>query len=210
MDLGTLATIWIYPVKSLRGEARQRIAVTQEGLAGDRASALFVRDGHARAGKTFRGKEHERLHLAASTSQAQTLAGERGIATEIRAEGRYFDDAPVSLLFDRWLDDVSAHVGYPVEPQRYRSNFFVHAAPGFSYGEAALEGASVALGDVLLRVRYGIERCVATTYDQQGGASDPEILRYVATQRGNLMGVYCDVLRAGDVCVGDTLRLLER
>ena len=39
-----------------------------------------------------------------------------------------------------------------------------------------------------------IERCVVTTYDPDGGASDPRILRYVAQERKTWMGIYCDVV----------------
>lgn len=204
VQIGTLERIWRYPVKSLRGIALEHVAVEPDGLRGDRTSALFVTGGHARSGKTLRGKEHNRLHLIDDADTAIADAAGRGIATVAHDdEARYFDDAPVSLIVDQWLDGLNAHVGYPVEPSRFRPNFFVRASAGFEGAENALIGATVALGEVRMRVRCGIGRCVAITYHPGGDPADPQILRYVANERANLMGVYCDVVRAGRARAGD-------
>lgn len=76
--------------------------------------------------------------------------------------------------------------------------------------EAMLTGRELQLGEVTLRVRYPIERCVVPSYDPGGGGSDPRILRYVAQARSNWMGIYCDVPRAGIARTGDSLVLIER
>ncbi len=211
MEIGTLERIWRYPVKSLRGEALDEVTVESDGLAGDRTRALVVREGHPRRGKTYRGKEDERLHLGADPLHATGAARERGVELVLRDDaGRYFDDAPVSLIVDRWLAGVSAHVGFALEPERFRPNLFVHAAPTMHLVEDDLTGRALCCGEVRLRVRYPIERCVTTTYDQTTGASTPEVLRYLAQQRSTWMGVYCDVLRAGTVRIGDSLGFAER
>ncbi|MDE2481284.1 MAG: MOSC domain-containing protein [bacterium] len=211
MEIGTLARIWRYPVKSLRGEALYDVAIDADGLEGDRTRALLVRDGHSRLGKPYRGKEDERLHLTGDVRAALASARERGVALDLDdEEPRYFDDAPVSLIVDRWLEGVSAHVGYAVEPERFRPNLFATAPPEMRLHEADLTGREIALGEVRMRVRYPIKRCVTTTYDQRTGESDPEILRYVAQARESWMGIYCDVLRAGTVRIGDALALVER
>jgi uncharacterized protein YcbX len=209
-QIGTLERIWRYPVKSLRGQSLESVAVGASGLPGDRASALFVREGHARVGKTLRGKEHDRLHLHDDPTTAADDAASRGIVTQTRNEAEhYFDDAPISLIVDRWLDGLSRHVGYAVEPERFRPNFFVRAAADFSGEEGSLAGAELVLGEVRLKVRCGIERCVAITYHPHGEPADPRILRYVANEHATLMGIYCDVLRAGVARVGDSV-LAER
>jgi uncharacterized protein YcbX len=139
-------------------------------------------------------------------------AHERGVNVELeeRPAEPFVDDAPVSIIVDKWLRGLSAYVGYDVGFERFRPNFFVTSREGFSLTEEAMTGREAALGDVLLRVRYPIERCVVTTYDQAGGESDPEILSYVARERSAWMGVYCDVLRAGIVRIGDSFSLVER
>ena len=207
MQIGTLRAIRRYPVKSLRGEALDECAVLASGLEGDRVAALITQEG-PRAGKPYRGKEDDRLHQLSSPADALALAP----ATHLeQSDGEaFFDDAPVSLIVDRWLDGLSSFVGYRVEFERFRPNFYVEADPGIAIDEAMLTGRELQLGEVTLRVRYPIERCVVPTYDLNGGAADPRILRYVAQARSNWMGIYCDVPRAGIARTGDSLALIER
>jgi uncharacterized protein YcbX len=207
MRIGTLRAIRRYPVKSLHGNALDACVVLPTGLEGDRASALIADDG-PRAGKPYRGKEDDRLHRLTDADEALSLVPSATLAQS--DDGGFFDDAPVSLIVDRWLDGVSSFVGYRVEFERFRPNFYVEAEPGVAIDEAALTGRELRLGEVTLRVRYPIERCVVPTYDLNGGDADPRILRYVAQARSNWMGIYCDVPRAGIARTGDSLELIER
>jgi len=51
-SLGTVAGLWRYPVKSLRGEALERVAIGPGGIPGDRAFALRdARDGRILSAK---------------------------------------------------------------------------------------------------------------------------------------------------------------
>ncbi|HTU83106.1 MAG TPA: MOSC domain-containing protein [Candidatus Acidoferrales bacterium] len=208
MTIGTVGAIWRYPVKSLAAQPLERADVSTSGLAGDRERALWVRTGHARAGKTYRGKENDRLHLARDGAAALGVAAAAGVDAELRDGERFFDAAPVSVLVDRWLRELGEYVGYAVEPLRFRPNLFVRAEPSFEQGEAQLVGAELMVGSVRLRVREPIERCVVTTYDPKGGDADPRILRFVAQSRNTWMGVYCDVLEPGTLALGDTLSRL--
>jgi uncharacterized protein YcbX len=83
MLIGTLAAIWRYPTKSLKGESLEAAEVTRAGLTGDRTAAFVVRAGHAREGKAYRGKEHEGLHLTEDTAAAARLGAERGVEVEL-------------------------------------------------------------------------------------------------------------------------------
>jgi uncharacterized protein YcbX len=206
MQIGILDTVWRYPTKSLHFEALEEAAIDLDGIRGDRTGALVVTSGHVREGKTYRGTEHDRFHLTGDREAARALAAERGVRTEYREGARFFDAAPVSIVLDSWLADLSAHVGYDVEPIRFRPNLFVRAASGFTVLEDDLTDWELELGSARLRVRTPIERCVVTTYDPDGGESDPRILRFVAQQRKAWMGVYCDVVTAGTVRPGDELR----
>ncbi|MFN2450251.1 MAG: MOSC domain-containing protein [Candidatus Baltobacteraceae bacterium] len=210
--LGRIDALWIYPVKSLAPVALKQTRIEREGLPGDRERALIVRDGHARIGKTYRGKEHNLLHLGADPQDALSLAAGRGVTAtlETNTAERFFDARPVSLLFDRWVDEASRGLSLELDPQRWRPNVFVRAAADFTELENDLVGAAIEAGDALLRVCETIDRCVTTSYDVQTGEPDPAVLRYVAQERDNVMGVYCVVERAGNVCVGEDLRLRAR
>ena len=207
MLIGTLDAVRRYPVKSLRAESLQCAHVMPDGIEGDRTSALFVGAGHVRVGKTYRGKENDRLHLIADEEAARASAASRGVAVDVRRGEHFFDDAPISIVVDRWLDELRAHLGYAVEWERFRPNFFVTAQPAFAQTERELQGADLWLGSVRLRVRGPIERCVAITYHPGGEPNDPEILRFIAQERDACMGIYCDVLEPGRACVGDPVTL---
>jgi hypothetical protein len=210
MLLGTLACIRRFPVKSLRGEELDVVHVDAAGIPGDRAQRLVVQSGHSRVGEAYRGKEDARLHLTERVDEALSLAEARGITLRPESGEHFFDMAPISLMVDRWVDEVSAHVGYAVEPERFRPNFLVRAEEKFALREGDLQDAQIEIGEVRLRVRVANKRCVAITYHPEKDAPDPEILAYVARERAAILGVYCDVLRAGIARKGDSVRLLER
>jgi uncharacterized protein YcbX len=208
MLLGTLEAVRRYPIKSLRGVAVDSVKVEASGIPGDRAGALFALQG-AREGETYRGKEHDRLHLLRDPAAAQACAKERGVAVEVRQGEHFFDAAPISILVDAWLRELDAYVGYDVEWERFRPNFFVRN--GASSEPAPLEqtlvGELLQVGTVQLRVRSPIERCVTVNYHPLGESADPRILRFLAGERNAWMGIYCDVLEAGIARVGDPLTL---
>lgn len=205
MFIGRLDALQRYPVKSLRGEALGCVEIAATGIPGDRGSALVVRSGSARIGKTYRGKEHDRLHLLTDAAAATAAAAQRAVEVEVRRADHFFDDAPVSVLVDRWLEELSEHVGYEVEWERFRPNCFVRAAAEFSQTESELVDARLQLGTVRLRVRSPIERCVTVTYHPKGDPSDPRILRFLTQRRDACIGIYCDVLEPGFTHVGDPL-----
>jgi hypothetical protein len=209
MLIGTLEAVRRYPIKSLQGIALDSVKVEVSGIPGDRSGALFALQG-AREGKTYRGKEHDRLHLLRDASDAQASAEERGVAVEVRHGEHFFDDAPISILVDEWLRELDAHVGYNIEWERFRPNFFVRSGASAQPIplEQTLVGAQLQVGTARLGVRSPIERCVTVTYHPLGETADPRILRFLAEQRNAWMGIYCDVLEPGTASVGDPLILL--
>jgi uncharacterized protein len=206
-DLGKVANIWTYPVKSLHRVEHDIVAVQEDGLAGDRRAALYVNSEHARSGKTYRGKEDNRLHLIVEPDEARNAAESRGVDVEVRAGERYFDAGSVSLILDRWIEEVEQALGKSLDPLRWRPNFYVRSQATLK--EEDLVGKRLALGSVVLAVRKSIGRCVTTTYDQVTGDRDPDVLEFVARERDNRMGVYCDVERTGEVRRGDDVRIIE-
>jgi uncharacterized protein YcbX len=205
--LGTIENIWTYPVKSLHRVEHDVILVQTDGLAGDRRAAMYVNSEHPRTGQTYRGKENNLLHMIVEPDEARDAAESRGVDVEVRAGERYFDACPVSLILDRWIAEVEEALGTSLDPLRWRPNFYVRSQA--VHKEDELVGKRIALGSVILRVLKPIGRCVTTTYDQKTGESDPQVLRFVARERANQMGIYCDVERTGEVRSGDEVRILD-
>jgi uncharacterized protein YcbX len=210
--LGTLIRLWRYPVKSLKAEPLTAARLEADGIPGDRERALFVTSDHARAGKPYRGKEHHLLHTTNDCAAAVAFASARGVAVEVRGESgmHVFDAAPISLIFDSWIDEVALALGAALDPLRWRPNLYVRAASAFRGREADLVGSLLDLGDAQLRVSSTIKRCVTTTYDTNTGEPEHDVLLHVAQKRQNVLGVYCEVTAAGTARAGDLLRLRER
>lgn len=208
--IGRVAAIHRYPVKSLAGETLESVEIAADGIPGDRASALFVTSDHARTGKTYRGKEHNLLHLTSDTAHAVELANGDNVGVEVRSGSHYFDAAPISIVFDSWIDEISRGFGRPLDYRRFRPNFFVKAAEDFRMPERDLPGATIEIGEAVLSVRKAIVRCVTPTYDVETGEPSPEILRYLTQERESCFGIYGDVELTGAVRVGDPLRLRAR
>jgi len=211
MQIGTLTAIHRFPVKALRGEPLAAADVLADGIAGDRAAALVVVSaGHSRTGKTYRGKEHARLHTLTTVDGAVQAAAEAGIvAVREDTGGRYFDVHPISLIFDTWVTSLEALTGAPVEHVRFRPNLFAAAAPGFAGREADLVGRRLRIGNVELTVVKPIERCVTPSYDLETGERDRTLARALAVDLGNVMGIYCTVVQPGTLAAGDGIELLS-
>jgi MOSC domain-containing protein len=208
VPLGRLAGIWRYPVKSLAWEPLPTAEFDGRGMLGDRAAALFVTTPERpRSGKTLRGKEQPRFHTLADAAAAQRVADETALELEVRDEGPYFDAAPVSLVFDQWLDELEALCGMVCEPLRFRPNLFARALQPLP-PEAGLSGVRLRIGSALLQVSRPIVRCVTPSYDLVTAESSQELLRTLVQKRNNLMGVYCTVESPGSVTLGDTLEVL--
>ena len=124
-----------------------------------------------------------------------------------RTQPRWFDARPVSVLLDLWVRDVEALVGEPLDPLRWRPNLYVTALPDFAKREADLVGSALRAGGVVLRVVATNRRCITPTYDVATGDALPIVLEAVATQRANVVGVYCEVEVPGEVALGDIVRL---
>jgi uncharacterized protein YcbX len=205
--LGTVAALYRYPVKSLRGEPLEHAEVESDGFAGDRSRALFVRTaGHAREDKTYRGKEHRLLHTVGAVGDAQALARDAGVRVESAGERpHYFDLEPVSIVFDTWVRELEALAGHAVEPLRFRPNIVVAAERSFAAAESELVGARLTVGSVAFDVVAPITRCVTPSYDLASGEPDRDLQRTLVAERGNLMGVYCRVVAPGTIHRGDAI-----
>lgn len=203
MHLGRVTHLYRYPTKSLAAEELQAAEVAPDGFENDRIQALHVASGgHARTGKPYRGKEDNQLHLLARIDDAIALGKRRGLELSPAGAGRHFDAAPVSLILDTWLRDAGVRCGIELEPLRFRPNIVVAADAAFVEGEAALVGAELRIDGVRLRVIDQIRRCVTPTYDVRTGESNPAILRTIAQERENVMGVYCTVQVPGRIVLG--------
>jgi uncharacterized protein YcbX len=132
-------------------------------------------------------------------------AGSRGVQLAERSRGPYHFSLPISLIFDCWIAEVEASVGEALDARRWRPNLYARAAAGVNFSESDLVWEEITVGSAVLRVVKPIKRCVVPSYDLHGGPRIPEVQSSVVRERANVMGVYCEVVSAGEVQIGATL-----
>ena len=232
MQLGTVARLARYPVKSMLGEVLERAVVEHRGLAGDRSWALREPDGRLGSGKTsdrFR-RVDGLLHLRAGYDGAvpvvtaadgtryrgddpdvhAALSARLGRPLTLTAETDrpHHDDGPVHLVTTASLRAASALVGREVDWRRTRANVVV-AVPGDGWPEDAWVGRTVRLGDgVRLRVVAPMPRCAMVSAEQAGLARDAEVLRALTQHHDGMLGVLAEVVAPGTLAVGDGVELV--
>ena len=210
MPLGTISALWTYPIKALAPRAHRRVLVASDGLAGDRERALFVdTPEHRRFGKTLRGKENALLHTAAELERGVMIAELGGADVTLSEPARYFDAAPVSIVLDRWVHECERLAGVPIDVQRFRPNVVITADPAFVQCEAETIGATITIGAIELRIVDAIVRCVTPAYDLETGETNAAILRAVANDRKNILGIYAEVVHPGEIALDDPVELTQ-
>ncbi|MEU0602894.1 MOSC domain-containing protein [Streptomyces sp. NPDC006393] len=226
--------IWRYPVKSVGGEPLTAAAVGALGIEGDRGVAVHderdevtwagavpalmrlravaVGPGLAELilpdGRRFRSDAPDAADRLSAAVQAEvTLAGHRPPHPPHTALHVMTTTALRSL--------AAALPDSALDASRFRPNLVLDDAPGevdgdhaSGYPEHDWIGRRMAVGSLRLRFTEGCDRCVMITKETPTVPHDRSVLRWVARELGNTLGVYAAVETPGRVRVGDTARWL--
>ena len=232
-SLGRIAALWRYPVKSMRGETLQSLAVDEKGVIGDRYFALKDKDGRLGSGKTtkrFRQIDGL-LGFSAATengvvvirfpdghsmraddpSLGPILTATCGMPITIESEDQdqimHRDSAPLHLLTEASIAWLRARLPeVEIDVRRFRPNLVV-TTKATGLVEQAWLGREIAVGDALVvRAARPTVRCVMTTLPQADLGAAPALLQTLTEQNAAALGIYAEVLRPGTVRVGDALR----
>lgn len=231
-EVGRVAALWRYPVKSMSAEQLSAVDVRWNGLAGDRRWA-FIRDGVPRSGfpwLTLRERAELRHYLPRMVDPGrpddsavvvrtpsgdeldvadQVLAAELGHGARVIKQDRgVFDTMPLSLITLQTVASLGGLVGAELDVQRFRPNLLIDAG-GDGFPEDGWVGSVLRIGDLLVRIDKRDERCVVVTIDPVTLEREPAILRAVARERQACLGVYGSTVQPGRVAVGDPVVLLE-
>jgi uncharacterized protein len=228
--VGCVVALWRYPVKSMAGEELGDVEVSWHGLAGDRRWA-FIRDGRVRSGfpwltirerpelAHYRPRFTEPDRPNGSPTLVRTpaggeldvadpaLAAELGTGVRVIKQDRgVFDTMPLSLLTTQTLAGLGRLAGTDLAAGRFRPNLLVDAYGG-DFPEDAWVGRVLRIGGLRMRVDLRDQRCVMVTIDPVTLRRNQAILRAVATERDNRLGVYGSTVEPGPVAVGDPVEL---
>jgi uncharacterized protein YcbX len=222
----SVARLWRYPVKSLRGEACAQLRIGMQGAQGDRRYA--VRDAAGRVGSAKRidalfglaasGIDGAvKIHFADGGARPVSdpgldaaLSAALGQPVRLAREDApaYFDAAPLHLLTTASLAWLARTLpGAQADERRFRPNFVLQAS-GQEPMELGWIGRRIRIGDaVVLRVVAPTGRCRMVTLPQAGLSGDPGILRAITGGLDARFGVYAEVEAPGEARVGDPVRL---
>ena len=176
-EVGRIAALWRYPVKSMAAEALEEVEVSWHGLAGDRRWA-FIRDGIPRSGfpwMTIRERSDMGRYRPSFLDPARpdasrtvvrtpggaaldvvdpTLAAELGDGVRVIKQDRgVFDTMPLSLVSTQTLAALGELAGRELDAQRFRPNLLIEASDGAPYQEEAWVGAVLRIGGMRMRDR---------------------------------------------------------
>ncbi|MEO6390527.1 MAG: MOSC domain-containing protein [Pyrinomonadaceae bacterium] len=261
-NIGTVESLWRYPVKSMRGIGASEVFIGFAGVFGDRCFAL--RDTKARAGFPYlngprqpemlryqpRFRTPDRAMFPPNLSEASSIApgvtpsngnpddlaldvitpsgtaialddptllemlteglrGEHSVSV-IRSDRALTDCRPVSLIALQTIKQLGAEMDKPLDKLRFRSNIYMNLTSGEGFGEDALVGRKLRIGDqVEIMVLERDPRCKMISLDHATGEHDPDIFRHVAQSHEANSGVYCAVLVEGIARTGDSIDLLD-
>jgi len=208
-----IAELWRYPVKSMAGEPLEEARLGEDGIAGDRALAVFDASGRILTARTRPrllghratiGREGEPLVDGRPWTDpevardVEAAAGPGARLLRVEAPDR-FDILPLLVA----TDGAIASLGY--DRRRFRPNLLVGGVPGLA--ERTWEGRLLRAGDCLIAVRDLRGRCVMTTFDPDTLSQDVNVLRRIVREMGGTLALNCSVAHGGTLRVGDPVEL---
>jgi hypothetical protein len=120
----------------------------------------------------------------------------------------------VTVIGVESLRELSAVAGAELDPRRFRMSIEIEGAGAF--GEDGWIGRELEVGAARIRLRGHVGRCIVTSRDPESGGVDVPTLDLLRELRGGAatseplaLGVWGEVLVAGDVNVGDAVRLRD-
>lgn len=284
MIIGTVGSIWRYPVKGMAGERLQRCELDADGLKGDRIWAVqdvqrqeiqsckfrpqllqcrarFRGDsGNAFIEITFPDGRQLRCDDPRASTEVSALIGHESLLQPLRPEAdsefyrRYKPDnhtwlEELKATFEREqgeplpdLDNLPQlmqdFVSLPgtfflvspfhivttaslnhmkqVNPEsdwhieRFRPNLVVDTLPEVDgLAEQDWVGKTLEIGDLAIECNEPAPRCGAVTRRQGELSADTTLLRSIVRHADQNLGVYGNILKTGQIKMGDEVRLVS-
>ncbi|MGN8116156.1 MOSC domain-containing protein [Labrys sp. 22185] len=235
--IGVIRRIQRFPVKSMGSDIVGTAELRWNGLAGDRQYA-FVKTNDRGRFPYLTGRDlpdlllYRARYLKPEDPKTSTLVvhspkgGEYDIddpalcreLSEAAGEpvhlmqlGRgHFDSAVISLVSTTTAGRLAQAHGGDIDLQRFRINLLIEPADAESWERDWLD-KRVTIGnrEVRLRTDRPIERCVMITLDPQTAQRTPAIMKTVARQFANQIGIYGTVEQPGTIGLGDSIRFSD-
>lgn len=120
-----------------------------------------------------------------------------------------FDSTAASLVTSGTIRALDEGIGRPLDDRRFRINVVVETHSRAPFEEEGWLEDLLVFGDrddgAQMHGNNPIERCVMVNIDPETAERDHTVLRHVARERANQVGIYCSTARPGCVRVGDVV-----
>jgi uncharacterized protein YcbX len=211
----TVTSLWRYPVKTVGGEPIQTAEFTLDGIPGDRIVHVRGPEG-VRTSRRFHrllglhgslGANGEPLIDGLPWNSAEALALVRdaaGLDAWLEANGRLgmFDVLPLLIATDGAVQAFGRDV------RRLRPNILIAGVDGMA--EVDWPGATLSIGEAIIRLDSLRQRCPMTTVDPDTLQLDREVLRDINNRFGGRLALNAAIIRPGSINTGDTVSLIRR
>ncbi len=232
--VGTVESLWRYPVKSMRGEELEEIFVGSAGVRGDRLFAFrssaapaefpYFTAREQRQMLRYRPRVRGDVAVDVQTPDGDTIAindpvlidrlrsgaPENHRVSLMRSERALADAYPVSLISLQTVKRLAEEISSPTDKRQFRANIYLDLPASDGFAENALVGRSIRIGaSVVLSIVERDPRCMMITLHPDTVEKTPALLKQVAQQHGGTAGIYASVLAEGMVRRGDAVDLLD-
>lgn len=134
----------------------------------------------------------------------------RGTLRFLFSKGHAFTDSrtqDISLINLSSVEDLSKHAGEPLDPVRFRGNFYIAGATAWQ--EHDWVGKDIKIGTIKFHVRKRTMRCAATNANPETGERDQQIPNLLMKSYGHTdCGIHLMPLTSGQIQPGDKLEIL--
>jgi len=231
IEIGEVAVVFRYPVKSMRGERLEAARLGWHGLEGDRRLALRRMDDRGGFPWLTASKLPELVLFAPHGDPVTQIRIPDGtempvfgedLATEVgRRHGApvqmmqlnqgIFDEASISVITLDTVGEIGRLAGQSPDARRFRPNIVVRLLRSVPFQEDAWLGGALSFGGAddgpAVTVTIRDIRCSMVNLDPDSAKPAPEVLKAVVRANQNTAGIYATVTRTGELAVGQSIFL---
>ena len=124
-----------------------------------------------------------------------------------------FDEAHISIINLATVQGIERESGRDIDLRRFRPNIVIESDSAEPFAEDRWVGHTLTFGEgnsaAAVKVTMPDERCVMVNFDPDTVERDSEVMKTVVRLNENNAGVYSTVVQAGELRVGQILRLVD-
>lgn len=156
----------------------------------------------------------EGMELALGSAELQNNVAEKfGSPVELmKLKHGIFDEASVSVINLATISAIGREVGQDLDPRRFRANIVLAADSTEPFMEDGWVGGRLVFGSdeaaAVISVTMRDLRCVMINLDPDTAQQDPRVMKAAVRLNENNAGAYATVARAGQIRVGQPVRLI--